>query len=59
MTMQVENLEKFLSWVKSCPCTYTVLGMHGGFVNVKFKIPPESAISDIAKPGESYGGTVE
>ena len=45
MTMQVENLEKFLSWVKSCPCTYTVLGMHGGFVNVKFLIPFESTPS--------------
>jgi len=39
MTMQVENLEKFLAWVKSCPYKYTISSMSGGYVHVKFLIP--------------------
>ena len=39
MTFQVENLEAFLKWVKSCPYKYTISSMSGGFVHVKFLIP--------------------
>ena len=45
MTIQEENLEKFLSWLKSCPYKYTISSMSGGFVHVKFLIPFESTPS--------------
>ena len=33
---QVEALERFLAWLKSCPFTYTISSMQGSFVHVKF-----------------------
>ena len=42
---QVEHLEKFLSWVKSCPYVYTISSMSGGFVHIKFLVSFESASS--------------
>ena len=35
---QVENLEQFLTWLKTCPNHYTISSMQGGFVHVKFLI---------------------
>ena len=42
--MQVRNLEKFLAWVKSSPCQFTVSSMSGGYVHVKFLVPCDKAI---------------
>ena len=33
---QVEAIEKFLGWLKSCPFTCTISSMQGSFVHVKF-----------------------
>jgi hypothetical protein len=35
---QVESLEEFLTWLKTCPNHYTISSMQGGFVHVKFLI---------------------
>ena len=43
--MQVRNLEKFLAWVKSSPCQFTVSSMSGGYVHVKFLVPCDKAIA--------------
>ena len=42
--MQVYNLEKFLAWVKSSPCQFTVSSMSGGYVHVKFLVPCDKSI---------------
>jgi len=42
--MQVDNLEKFLAWVKSSPCQFTVSSMSGGNVHVKFTVPDDKTI---------------
>ena len=42
MSGQVENLEDFLSWLKTCPNYYAISSMSGGYVHVKFLIPVES-----------------
>jgi hypothetical protein len=44
MTLQVENLESFLTWAKTCPYQYTISSMSGGFVHVKFLIPYEQSL---------------
>ena len=43
--MQVRNLEKFLAWVKSSPCQFTVSSMSGGYVHVKFLVPCDEEIA--------------
>ena len=43
--MQVDNLQKFLSWVKSSPCQFTVSSMSGGYVHVKFLVPCDKEIA--------------
>ena len=43
MTFQVENLEHFLTWIKSCPYKYTISSMSGGFIHVKVLIPYEQS----------------
>ena len=35
---QVEAIEKFLAWIKSCPFTCTISSMQGSFIHVKFFI---------------------
>ena len=37
---QVEAIEKFLAWLKSCPFTCTISSMQGSFVHVKFFLKP-------------------
>lgn len=53
MTMQIDNLNKFLAWVKSCPYQFTISSMSGGYVHIKFLIP----FTDLEK--EKYAGTDE
>ena len=43
--MQVRNLEKFLAWLKSSPCQFTVSSMSGGYVHVKFLVPCDEEIA--------------
>lgn len=33
---QVEAIQKFLEWVKSCPFLCTISSMQGSFIHVKF-----------------------
>ena len=33
---QVNIIEKFLSWLKSCPFKCTISSMQGSFIHVKF-----------------------
>ena len=35
ITRQVENLEKALEWVKTCPFQYAISSMQGGFIHIK------------------------
>ena len=42
--MQVDNLEKFLAWVRSSPCQFTISSMSGGYVHAKFLVPCDKAI---------------
>lgn len=37
---QVEAIEKFLTWLKSCPFTCTISSMQGSFIHVKFFLKP-------------------
>lgn len=37
-TNQVNKLESFLKWLKSCPFTFTISSMQGEFIHVKFFI---------------------
>jgi len=39
--MQIENLQKSLEWLKTCPFEYTISSMQGGFVHIKLLIPME------------------
>ena len=50
MHFQVDNLNKFLAWIKECPYTFTISSMSGGFVHVKFFIPyaaPEEPVEEL------------
>ena len=38
ISFQVENIQKFLEWLKTCEHQYTISSMQGGFVHVKFFI---------------------
>ena len=46
---QVEAIEKFLTWIKSCPFTCTISSMQGSFIHVKF------FIGELAKDKEEKG----
>jgi hypothetical protein len=41
---QIKQLEKFLSWLKTCDFTCTVSSMQGSFVHVKFFLQPPLAV---------------
>ena len=41
MTLQIDNLQILLKWLKTCPFNYTISSMSGGFVHVKLLIPME------------------
>jgi len=42
--MQVNNLEKFLTWVKSSPCQFTISSMSNNHIHAKFLVPCDKAI---------------
>jgi hypothetical protein len=35
ITLQVENIEKALEWLKTCPFQYAISSMQGGFIHIK------------------------
>ena len=39
ISIQVENMEAFLTWVKTCPCDFIISSMTGEHMHVKFTIP--------------------
>ena len=39
MNFQIENMEGFLKWVKTCPYPYSISSMSSGFIHVKILIP--------------------
>ena len=41
ITIQIQNLESLLQWLKTCPHTYAISSMSTGFVHVKFFISME------------------
>ena len=45
ITIQVNNLEIFLNWLKKCPFVFTISSMQGGFVHVKFLVPVDESIT--------------
>jgi hypothetical protein len=39
MIIKAESVEPFLEWLKTCPVTYSISSMQGGFFHVKFMLP--------------------
>jgi hypothetical protein len=35
ITLQVENIEKELEWVKTCPFQYAISSIQGGLIHIK------------------------
>ena len=44
ITVQVQNIESLLEWLKTCPHDYAISSMQGGFVHVKFFISMDEVI---------------
>jgi hypothetical protein len=44
MSIQVNNLEQLLAWVKSSPCQFTVSSMSNECVHVKFNVPSSRSL---------------
>ncbi len=58
-TQQIENIEKILAWVKSCPYPYTISSMTGRYIHIKYLVPTDSDIAIPTGLDKSYGGTIE
>jgi hypothetical protein len=48
ITVQVQNIESLLRWLKTCPHDYAISSMQGGFVHVKFFISMEE-LTNVSK----------
>lgn len=48
ITLQVQNIEKALEWVKTCPFQYAISSMQGGFIHIKIFVD-EREVTDVAK----------
>tara|TARA_A100000171_G_C2015267_1_gene88400 strand:+ start:329 stop:478 length:150 start_codon:yes stop_codon:yes gene_type:complete len=44
MNFQIENMESFLKWVKTCPYQYSISSMQGGFIHLKVFIPLDKKV---------------
>ena len=55
---QVEAVEKFLKWLKTCPFTCTISSMQGSFVHVKFFLKPTMS-RDINEYGQAIDAELE
>ena len=42
ITFQVENIEKTMEWLKTCPFEYAISSMQGGFIHVKIFVPVQT-----------------
>ena len=40
MTIQIENMESFLAWLKTCTVPNVISSMSGNYIHVKFLIDP-------------------
>ena len=49
ITRQVENLEKALEWVKTCPFQYTISSMQGGFFHIKIFVDEREKKQEVAE----------
>ena len=38
ITMQMQNIENALQWIKTCPFKYAISSMQGGFVHIEIFI---------------------
>lgn len=47
MTIQIDNLETVLTWLRTCPHKYTISSMSGGFVHIKILVPFEAVKSGL------------
>jgi len=41
ITFQVENIERAMEWLKTCPFKYAISSMQGGFIHIKIFVPDE------------------
>ena len=48
ITVQIQNIESLLQWLKTCPHDYAISSMQGGFVHVKFFISMEE-LTNVSK----------
>jgi len=48
ITVQTDNLKKTLEWIESCPFTFTITSMSGGFIHLKIQIP-HTSLAEIDK----------
>lgn len=59
-TEQVDRLEEFLAWVKTCPYSYAISSMQGGFLHVKFFVEPRPGDNEVTvkvrDPKPAFGG---
>ena len=45
--IKVEDLEPFLRWLETCPVTYSITSMSGGYAHVKFMLQTTSQKADV------------
>lgn len=41
MIIKAQDLEPFLVWLQTCPVTYSISSMQGGYFHVKFMLKTE------------------
>tara|TARA_B100000029_G_scaffold279604_2_gene273776 strand:+ start:84 stop:236 length:153 start_codon:yes stop_codon:yes gene_type:complete len=46
ISIQVENIEGALAWLKTCPYEYAVSSMQGGFIHIKIFIPIDKVVEN-------------
>ena len=44
ISIQVENIEGALRWLKTCPYEYCISSMSGGFIHIKILVPLDKKI---------------
>jgi len=38
MIVKAEDMEPFLEWIQTCPVSYSISSMQGGYFHVKFML---------------------
>jgi hypothetical protein len=49
ITLQVENIEKELEWVKTCPFQYAISSIQGGFIHIKIFVDEREKKQEVAE----------